>query len=74
MHKNGHFLKRINGTTSIKDLKKAQHEDTVLNLKEMYRNVDKELEIMRKQKRDRVRAFYAKRSDSEEQIERQRIV
>ena len=30
------------------------------NLKERYRNIDKEIEIYRKEKRDRIRKFYQK--------------
>jgi len=43
----------------MKEVKKAQTEAKVEELKDQYRNVDKELEIFRKQKVAKVRQFYA---------------
>ena len=37
-----------------------QSDEVTENLKERYRNIDKEIEIYRKEKRDRIRHFYNK--------------
>ena len=55
MHKNNHFLKRIDGTPNLTEAKKNASENTVEELKERYRNIDKEIEVYRKQKRDKLR-------------------
>ena len=44
----------------MKDRKKQQSDEVTENLKERYRNIDKEIEIYRKEKRDRIRLFYQK--------------
>jgi len=49
----------------MKEVKKAQTEAKVEELKDQYRNVDKELEIIRKQKAAKVRRFYAKKESAE---------
>ena len=49
----------------MKEVKKAQTEAKVEELKEQYRNVDKELEIFRKQKVAKVRQFYANKESEE---------
>ena len=62
MHKNGHFLKRINGAKSLKQQKKEQAAAEIDDLKSTYRNVDKELSLIRKLKADKIKRFHANRN------------
>lgn len=63
MHKSGHFLKRLNGTT-MKDRKQSQLTDKIDKLKRKYKHVDKELEVLRKMKADRIKRFHMERQGS----------
>ena len=68
MHKNNHFLKHISQEKTVDEIKKEKSNKKMAKLLQKYSNIDKELELNRKKKLDKVRQFYAEREQSYEKL------
>lgn len=64
IHKNNHFLKRIGDTKPIDQIKKEKNKNLTSKLLKQYANIEKELELARKKKLEKVRNFYKQRATS----------